>query len=91
MDSVRDRIVARLVDRFAPTALEVIDESHLHAGHSGARPEGETHFRVIIEAEAFRGTSRVSRHRMVNEALAEQLAGPVHALAIRAEAPADHA
>jgi BolA protein len=87
MGTVRDGIVARLVERFGPTALEVVDESHLHAGHAGARPEGETHFRVLIEAEAFRGRSRVDRHRLVNEALAEALAGPVHALAIRAEPP----
>jgi BolA protein len=85
---VKETIEARLAERFTPERLEVIDESHLHAGHVGARPEGETHFRVLIESEAFRGRSRVERHRMVNEALAEELAGPVHALAIRAEAPA---
>jgi BolA protein len=88
MASVRERIVERLTERFQPAVLEVTDESHLHAGHAGARPEGETHFRVRIEAEAFRGASRVARHRMVNEALAAELAGPVHALAIRAEPPA---
>ncbi|WP_108663357.1 BolA family protein [Acuticoccus kandeliae] len=91
MGPVETRIVTALRAAFTPTKLEVIDESHLHAGHAGARPEGETHFRVIIEAEAFRGQSRVQRHRMVNEAVAAELAGPVHALAIRAEPPADPA
>jgi len=88
MGSVSERITRRLQERFAPARLEVIDESHLHAGHVGARPEGETHFRVLIEADAFRDRSRVERHRMVNEALEEELNGPVHALAIRAEPPA---
>jgi len=88
MGPVQQRLVQRLEERFSPVRLEVIDESHLHAGHVGARPEGETHFRVLIEAETFRDRSRVERHRMVNEALAEELAGPVHALAIKAEAPA---
>lgn len=84
---VGERIRDKLADRFAPAVLEVSDESHLHAGHAGARPEGETHFRVTITAEAFRGRNRLARHRLVNEALAEELAGPVHALAIRAAAP----
>ena len=70
-----------------PAALEVIDESHQHAGHSGARSDGESHFRVRIVAEAFRGKSRVDQHRMVNAALAEELKERVHALAIQASAP----
>jgi BolA protein len=88
MGPVEARLKARLEEAFAPQQLEIVDESHLHAGHAGARPEGETHFRVVISAEAFRGRSRVERHRMVNEALASELAGPVHALAIKAEVPA---
>ena len=87
MGQVRDRIEEKLRSQFTPAALEVIDESHLHAGHVGARPEGETHFRVKIAADTFRGQSRVASHRMVNEALAEELSGPVHALAITASAP----
>ena len=87
MGRVRDRIEEKLRSQFTPAALEVIDESHLHAGHVGARPEGETHFRVKIAADAFRSQSRVASHRMVNEALAEELSGPVHALAITASAP----
>ena len=85
--TVQDRITKKLTEAFSPTDLSVKDESHLHAGHSGARPEGETHFRVKVVAEAFRGKPLVQRHRMVNETLAEELAGPVHALAIRADIP----
>jgi BolA protein len=84
---VGQRITKKLVQSFAPAALEVIDESHQHAGHSGARPDGESHFRVRIVAEAFRGKSRVEQHRMVNAALAEELKERVHALAIQAAAP----
>ena len=80
-------IAAKLTQRFAPAFLEVIDESHRHLGHAGARPDGESHFRVKIAAEAFRGKSRLERHRMVNEALAAELKERVHALAIEAGAP----
>ncbi|MFD1703735.1 BolA family protein [Methylopila henanensis] len=85
--TVRARIEAKLTQAFAPIRLEVIDESHLHAGHAGARPEGETHFRVRLVSQAFSGVGRVDRHRRVNALLAEELAGPVHALAIDARAP----
>lgn len=85
--TVRDRIEAKLTQAFAPQRLEVIDESHLHAGHAGARPEGETHFRVRVVSSAFSGVGRVDRHRKVNALLAEELAGPVHALAIDARSP----
>ena len=87
MATTRERIESTLKERFSPVRLEVIDESHLHAGHAGWREEGETHFRVAIVSDAFAGVSRVERHRMVNEALAAQLAAGVHALAIKAEAP----
>jgi len=80
--SVVETIRRKLTDRFSPDALEVIDESHLHAGHSGARPEGETHFRVRMTAAFFDGLSRVERQRAVNETLKDELAGPVHALAM---------
>ncbi|MEM9206762.1 MAG: BolA family protein [Pseudomonadota bacterium] len=85
--TVKARIETKLTEIFQPERLEVIDESHLHAGHMGARPEGETHFRIRIRAIAFTDTSRVQRHRLVNDALADELAGPVHALAIDAAAP----
>lgn len=87
MGDVAARMTQALTEAFAPVRLDLVDESHLHAGHGGARPEGETHFRLVIEAEAFRGRSRIERHRMVNAALAGELAGPVHALAIDAAAP----
>lgn len=85
--SVRARIETILTEALRPDRLEVLDESHLHAGHAGARPEGETHFRVKIVSGAFSGLSRVDRHRRVNELLAGELSGPVHALAIDARSP----
>jgi BolA family transcriptional regulator, general stress-responsive regulator len=84
--SVKDTIREKLVAAFAPRSLTVIDESHRHEGHAGHRAGGETHFRVEIEAEAFRGKSRLDRHRMVNATLAEELQTGVHALAIDARA-----
>ena len=87
--SMKTRIEDKLARRFQPAFLEVIDESHLHAGHAGARPAGETHFRVRIEAPDFGGRTRLERHRLVNEALAEELAERVHALAIDARPPAE--
>jgi BolA protein len=77
----------KLTTAFAPQSLRIIDESHLHAGHAGHRPGGETHFRVHIVSDAFKGKSRVDRHRMINQALAAELQGSVHALAIHAAAP----
>jgi BolA family transcriptional regulator, general stress-responsive regulator len=84
---IRDRIAGKLTEAFAPERLEVIDDSHRHAGHAGARPGGETHFTVHIVSQAFRGKSRLERHRMINATLASELADGVHALAIRAAAP----
>jgi BolA protein len=86
---VGETLSRKLKQSFSPQRLEVVDESHLHAGHSGSHPQGESHFRVDIMAEAFSGKSRVERHRMVNEALAAELKSRVHALAIRAKAPED--
>jgi BolA family transcriptional regulator, general stress-responsive regulator len=85
---VGQKIAAKLTQRLVPSYLEVIDESQQHHGHAGARPDGESHFRVKIVAEAFRGKSRLDRHRMVNEALAAELRVRVHALAIEASPPA---
>jgi BolA protein len=79
---VRDAIVAKLSAKFAPSHLEVIDESSRHMGHAGSRPEGETHFRVRITSPNFAGMSRVAQHRAVNEALADEFRQGVHALAI---------
>jgi len=82
--TVQHTITNKLREAFSPESLEVTDESHLHEGHSGHRPGGETHFRVYIVSEAFEGKSRIERHRMINATLAAELAGPVHALAIKA-------
>lgn len=85
--TAKDRITKRLTASFQPTSLEVIDESELHHGHAGWREGGETHFRVKIVADAFTSKSRVDRHRMVNDALADELAAGLHALAIKASGP----
>ena len=87
--ATRDVIAEKLTKAFAPQSLDVVDESHRHEGHAGHRPGGETHFRVHIVSEAFRGKSRLARHRMVNETLVRELAGGVHALAIHASAPGE--
>jgi BolA protein len=87
--STRDIIINKLREAFLPESLDVTDESHLHEGHAGHRPGGETHFRVYIVSPAFEGKSRVERHRMINAALAAELAGSVHALAIHAQAPGE--
>ncbi len=83
----QDVITEKLRKAFAPESLRVEDESHQHEGHAGHRPGGQTHYRVYIVSSAFRGKSRVERHRMVNAALAAELAGGVHALAIHAATP----
>ena len=82
---VGQKICDKLEAALEPHSLEVIDESHLHAGHSGARPDGESHFRVKVVAEAFEGKTPLTRHRMINEILAEELKERVHALAISAK------
>lgn len=85
-----ETIRAKLDAALAPKVLEVKDESHLHAGHAGARPGGESHFRLLIVSEAFAGLSRVERQRRVNAALSQELAGPVHALAMKALTPDEY-
>ena len=87
--SVKDRIEKRLAEALNPQSLRVVDESHLHAGHTGARPEGETHFRLYIVSAAFESKGRIDRHRAVHDILADELSGPVHALAIHASAPGE--
>jgi BolA protein len=86
---VSDIITKKLTGAFAPASLRVVDESHQHEGHSGHRPGGETHFRVYIVSDAFQGKSRIERHRLINAALAQELSGRVHALAIHANAPGE--
>ena len=87
--STKDVITQKLTNAFAPESLRVEDESHQHEGHAGHRPGGETHFRVYIVSEAFRGKTRVTRHRLINDILSAELADRVHALAIHASAPGE--
>jgi BolA family transcriptional regulator, general stress-responsive regulator len=89
--TTRDLITEKLTKAFAPERLEVIDESHQHAGHAGSRPGGETHYRVYIVSQAFEGKSRLERHRMVNKTLSGELKAGVHALAVHASAPGEAA
>ena len=85
--SVADTIREKLMARFAPVRLEIEDESHRHAGHAGARPEGETHFSVTIVSAVFIGESRVARQRLVYQTLAAELATRVHALSLTTLTP----
>ncbi|MCD2496546.1 BolA family transcriptional regulator, partial [Staphylococcus aureus] len=85
----KDWIAGRIDAELAPTALEVIDESHLHAGHAGARPEGETHFRLDVVSSAFEGKSRVEPHRLVNGLPEDGFKRGLHALAVRARTPGE--
>ena len=87
--TVKSVIENKLAEGLKPRRLSIVDESHKHAGHAGHRPGGETHFRVYVVSESFRGKSRLERHRMVNETLAGELQGGVHALAIHANAPGE--
>lgn len=89
--AMHDIITTKLTAAFRPASLRVEDESHHHQGHAGHRPGGETHFRLYIVSEAFRGKSRIERHRMINAALANELKGGIHALAIHAQAPGEGA
>ncbi len=88
---VADQIKNKLEAAFSPDSLEILDESDKHKGHAGARPEGQTHFRVRIVSAQFEGQNRVMRQRAVNKALADELNGPVHALALRTLTPAEAA
>lgn len=91
MGEIAARIRAKLEAALAPSVLEIRDDSHRHAGHAGARPEGETHFAVTIVAAAFAGQGRIARQRMVHAALAEELRARVHALQLRTLAPGEDA
>ncbi|HEY5305379.1 MAG TPA: BolA family protein [Pseudolabrys sp.] len=84
-----DTITKKLTEAFAPQSLKVEDESHQHAGHAGHREGGQTHYRVYIVAEAFKGKTRIERHRMINSTLSDELATGVHALAVHAAAPGE--
>ena len=89
MGAVTEQLERKLTDAFAPARLTIGDDSARHAGHAGARQGGESHFNVVIVSALFEGVSRVQRQRMVYSALAEELAGPVHALSVKALAPGE--
>jgi len=84
-----DLITKKLTEAFEPQSIEVVDESHRHEGHAGHRPGGQTHYRVYIVSQAFKGKTRLERHRMINATLSGELADGVHALAIHASAPGE--
>jgi BolA family transcriptional regulator, general stress-responsive regulator len=87
MGRVADAIRAKLTAGLAPARLDIVDESHRHAGHAGARAEGESHFNVTIVAAAFAGQSRVARQRLVYGLLAEELRTDIHALSLTTLTP----
>ena len=87
---MENSIREKLAKAFAPAELQVVNDSHHHAGHHSSPGTGESHFSVMVVSDAFAGKSRIERHRMVNAALAEELK-TVHALAITALAPQERA
>lgn len=84
---VADRIRTKLMDALTPVSLDIVDESHKHKGHAGYREGGESHFQVTVVSAGFEGQNRVARQRTVYGALAEELAGPVHALSLKLMTP----
>jgi BolA protein len=89
MGQITEKLRMKLQTAFEPDRLEVVDDSARHAGHNHAQPGGESHFNVTIVSPAFAGVSRVERQRRIYAALAEELAGPVHALSLKALAPGE--
>jgi BolA family transcriptional regulator, general stress-responsive regulator len=89
--SLEVRMREKLMVALRPTRLDLVNESHLHAGHGSSPETGESHFRLLIVADAFNGKSRVERHRIVNDVLRDELKDGVHALAIKAVAPGEAA
>jgi BolA family transcriptional regulator, general stress-responsive regulator len=89
MGEIADRIRSKLEAALSPVRLDIQDDSAKHSGHSGAREGGESHFSVLIVSHAFEGLNRVARQRRINTVLAEELAGPVHALSIQAKTPTE--
>lgn len=87
--AVADEIREKLNKGLNPLHLEIVDESHMHAGHSGAPEGGESHFRIAVVSSAFVGVTRIERQRIVYKLLASELQGPVHALSITSWAPGE--
>lgn len=86
LTAIKEKISAAL----APSHLDVVDESHQHAGHAGSRPEGETHFRITVVSEQFRGLNRIKRHQAIYDILNVEMNNPIHALAIKACTPDEY-
>ena len=89
MSKRADRIRNTLLSAFAPAEVEVIDDSHHHAGHAGARPGDETHYTVRVVSPAFAGLTRVAQHKLVYDALGGRMGGVLHALALTTGVPQD--
>jgi BolA protein len=87
--NIEARIKQKLLAGLEPISLNVVDESHLHAGHGGARQGGETHYRIKVASPRFSGKGRIERHRMVYALLADEIAHGVHALALQTLAPGE--
>lgn len=87
--SAENDIREKLMVALEPTRLDVVNESELHAGHRSSPGTGQSHFRVLIVSEKFQGLNRLARHRLINEVLADELAGKIHALAVSAYAPGE--
>jgi BolA protein len=83
-EDIRRRLAA-----LAPARLELLDESAQHAGHAGASPGGNTHWKLTIVSAAFEGKPTVARHRMIYQALGELMQQPIHALSINAKSPGE--
>lgn len=89
--TVQSRIESHLAEAFAPEMLKVEDESAMHKGHAGARAEGESHFRVHMVSARFEGVGRVARHRLVYDALSQEISEGLHALALHLYSPQEYA
>lgn len=87
--SAEARLREKLMVALEPTRLDIVNESELHAGHRSSPGTGESHFRILIVSPRFTGVSRVGRHRLVNDAIADELAGRIHALALSTYAPGE--
>jgi BolA family transcriptional regulator, general stress-responsive regulator len=82
-----ESVIRERLSALEPVALQLVDESAAHAGHAGAQPGGQTHWRLSIVSKRFSGQSTVARHRMIYQALGELMQAPIHALAITARSP----
>ena len=88
---IADTIEKKLTEALAPSKIDLVDESALHAGHAGARPEGESHFRVLVVSDMFENRGRLERQRMIYQVLGDLMASDIHALSIKALTPGEAA